>query len=65
VFQKTPKYAKPDGGSAEEKTEEEKEKEMDGVIADNFKNYNIDSDNLMLYTQQQMVEQATPTATNA
>jgi hypothetical protein len=65
LFQKTPKYAKSDGGSQEEKSSQEKEKEMDGVIADNFKSYNIDPDNLMLYTQQQMVESATPNASRA
>jgi hypothetical protein len=65
LFQKTPKFAQPDSGLEEEKTVEQKEREVDGVIADSFKNYNIDPDNLMLYTQQQMVEQATPIAEKA
>ncbi len=33
---------------------------MDGVIAQSFKNYNIDPENLMLFTDKQMAEQATP-----
>jgi|GEM_PF-3136094 len=65
VFQKTPKYAESDDGSQEKKNDEQREKDIDGVIDDSFKNYNIDRKNLMMYTQQQMVEDATPIAQNA
>jgi len=65
VFQKTPKYAKSDGWSEEKKTIKEKEKEMDDAIEESFKNYNIDPDNLLLYTEEQMIEEYTPIARNA
>lgn len=60
VFQKTPKYAKNDGWPEEEKSEERKQKQTDDLIKKNLKRYNIDTDNLMQYTDKQMIEQATP-----
>ncbi len=65
VFQKTPRYAQTDSDVEKEKSVEQKEKDMDGVIAASFKRYNIDPDNLMLFTEQQMIEQATPIAGKA
>ncbi len=65
VFQKTPTYAKPDGGSAEEKTDKEKEEAVDDIIRKNLKRRNIDTENLMQYTDRQMVKQATPIPRNA
>ncbi len=65
IFFKTPRYANNDRGTHEKKTVEQKERDMDGVIAESFKRRNIDPENLMLYTQQQMVEKATPLAQRA
>jgi len=65
LFQKTPKYAQSDNGTEEERTPDQQERDTDAIIADSFKNYNIDPDNLMLYTQRQMVEKATPIASRA
>lgn len=64
VFEKTPKYAKPDWWSSEEKTDKEKEEDTDKLIQKNLKNYNIDTENLLQYTDKQMIEQATPIPQN-
>lgn len=65
VFQKTPRFVEKDATIREKKTDVQKEKETDWVIAKSFKNHDIDTDNLMLYTQKQMVEEATPIARRA
>lgn len=60
VFEKTPRFAQQKTWKPTEKTLQQKEKDTDAVIASSFKNRNINPDNLMLYTQEEMVARATP-----